>query len=263
MKAVIVSVLMFIAGIFLAACGDTSVPTDPGLVGPIGPQGPDGPAGPSGPQGLNGASGAIGPQGPQGPQGSTGPTGPAGAQGDQGPQGLTGPTGPTGATGATGPQGPAGHSAGTTILFNPSGTMLGRPIMIDIAEGGVTSFDHVELAIFASGNDIPGPIPGYPSGYIVAGTPRYLWYLAASCAGTAYIEASSRKFEPTQVLYPAVGMGTTLYRASSAPAVRTAVSRRSPAGACTSTGGSFSAVSVTPTTFNLDMSTPWTVDTLP
>ncbi len=241
MKAVYIA-SMFIAGLCLAACADEST-HDQGLVGPTGPQGPDGPDGPAGPMGL------------QGPAGPVGPTGATGAQGLQGP---AGPVGPTGATGATGPQGPAGHSAGTTLIYNSAGDLLGRPITIDSAEGS-TSFDHFELAIYASGNDLPGPLPGYPVDYIVAGTPHYLWYVATGCAGTAYMESTTRKFEPSQVLYPAVGMGTTLYRVNSAPAVRTVGSRRSAAGACVNTTAGFSAVAVVPTTFNLDVSTPWTV----
>ena len=116
-----VSLITFVAGMFIAILVSSvlSIVVASQLnVGPQGPEGPQGNTGAQGPQGLQGSQGPVGPTGATGATGPQGVTGPAGATGATGLQGPKGDTGDIGPQGDVGPQGPQGESG---IGFEPTG----------------------------------------------------------------------------------------------------------------------------------------------
>jgi hypothetical protein len=186
---------------FWVTLGAQGVPGVPGPTGPIGvtgatgPQGivgPTGPIGPGGPAGTTGATGAVGPAGPAGPVGAAGPAGPVGPAGPQGATGATGatgaqgtqgPQGATGATGATGPQGAAGSGGGVSLVDGNNVT-LGRVI---------SAYQYGATVLTSTGYIVDIPFDGvfYPA---------QIYYTAAGCTGTAYLNDGNGGNPPFQTM---------------------------------------------------------------
>ena len=251
MKTLLITIAIVFAG--CTAEGDEGLNGEMGLVGNDGTdglQGPQGDKGDKGDPGVDGQQGVAGQDGVDGLRGATGVQGETGPQGAPGAPGSQGATGATGATGNQGGVGPAGIDGAQVVLFSPSGTRLGYPMMIDRGSG-------MDIAFYAGYPNAVNLPASYPLGFIVARKSiNTLTFSGSNCTGQAYASSSEVGTVFKDVLSSLQGEDE-LWRASGGASTKSHASMRFGNSACQPSSGSRNSVKMYPTQYSIEKFGAW------